>query len=136
MASVNKVFLLGNLTRDPDLRYTPSGTAVADLGLAVNRRYTSDGQLHEEVLFIGVVVWGKAAEAAAEYLSKGSLLHVEGRLQSRAWETKEGQKRVTVEVVADRVQFLDRKAAPEPASAAPQAQLATESAPANDEVPF
>lgn len=130
MASLNKVFLIGNLTRDPKLRYIPSGTAVADLGLAVNRQYTTGGgEAKEEVLFITVVVWGKAAEAAGQYLQKGSPIHVEGRLQSRAWETKDGDKRTTIEVVADRIQFLGRK----PAEAAPDA---TDTAPVNDEVPF
>ncbi len=110
MASLNKVFLMGNLTRDPELRYTASGTAVADLGLAGNRRYTNGGgELKEDVLFITVVAWGKQGEAAAQYLGKGSPVHVEGRLQSRSWETKDGDKRVTFEVVAERLQFLGRK---------------------------
>lgn len=125
MASLNKVFLMGNLTRDPELRYTASGTAVADLGLAVNRRYTNGGgELKEDVLFITVVVWKNQAEAAAQYLGKGSPVHVEGRLQSRSWETKDGDKRVTFEVVAERLQFLGRKpegaGAPDAADAPPE----------------
>src|SRR5262249_20744847 len=94
MASLNKVFLIGNLTRAPELRYTPSGTAVADLRLAVNRNYTTQGgEKREETCFLTVVVWGKQAESSGEYLDKGSPVMVEGRLQTRDWETKDGQKR-------------------------------------------
>ena len=94
MASLNKVLLIGNLTRPPELRYTPSGTAVADLRLAVNRNYsTQSGEKREEVCFLTVVVWGKQAESCGEYLDKGSQVFVEGRLQTRDWEGKDGQKR-------------------------------------------
>lgn len=107
MASFNKVLLIGNLTRDPELRYVPSGTAVATFTVAVNRVYTSQaGEKKEEVSFIRVVVWGRRAEVCGEYLSKGSPVFVEGRLQSRSWEGQDGQKRSTIEVVADNVQFL------------------------------
>jgi single-strand DNA-binding protein len=109
MASLNKVFLIGNLTRAPELRYTPSGTAVSDLRLAVNRSYTTQGgDRREETCFLTVVVWGKQAETAGQYLDKGSPVLVEGRLQTRDWETKDGQKRNVVEVVAERLQFLGR----------------------------
>src|SRR5262245_8065077 len=109
MASLNKVFLIGNLTRAPELRYTPSGTAVADLRLAVNRNYTTQsGEKRDETCFLTVVVWGKQAETCGEYLDKGSPVMVEGRLQTRDWETKDGQKRNVVEAVAERVQFLGR----------------------------
>ena len=109
MASLNKVLLIGNLTRAPELRYTPSGTAVSDLRLAVNRAYTTQGgDKREETCFLTVVVWGKQAESAAQYLDKGSPVMVEGRLQTRDWETKDGQKRNVVEVVAERLQFLGR----------------------------
>jgi single-strand DNA-binding protein len=109
MASLNKVFLIGNLTRAPELRYTPSGTAVADLRLAVNRNYTTQGgEKRDETCFLTVVVWGKQAESSTEYLDKGSPVMVEGRLQTRDWETKDGQKRNVVEVVAERVQFMGR----------------------------
>jgi single stranded DNA-binding protein (ssb) len=91
-ASLNKVFLMGNLTRPPELRYTPSGTAVADLRLAVNRNYTTQsGEKRDEVCFLTVVVWGKQAESCGEYLDKGSPIMVEGRLQTRDWETKDGR---------------------------------------------
>lgn len=106
-ANLNKVLLIGNLTRDPELRYIPSGTAVATFSLAVNRVYnTPAGEKKEETTFIRIVVWGRRAEVCGEYLSKGSPVFVEGRIQSRSWEDKDGQKRSTVEVIADNVQFL------------------------------
>jgi len=106
-ASFNKVLLIGNLTRDPELRYVPSGTAVATFTVAVNRVYTSQaGEKKEEVSFIKIVVWGRRAEVCGEYLSKGSPVFIEGRLQSRSWEGQDGQKRSTTEVIADNVQFL------------------------------
>ena len=121
MASLNRVFLMGNLTRDPELRYIPSGTPVATFGLAINTTYTAQGgEKKEEVCFVRVVVWGKQAESCAQYLSKGRPVFVEGRLIYRSWE-KDGQTRTTLEVRADRVQFLGR-----PTSAAPAAE--TESA--------
>src|SRR5436190_19752212 len=109
MASLNKVLLIGNLTRDPDLRYTSAGTAVANLRLAVNRTFVVQGDKREETLFIDVVAWGKQAEACGEYLAKGSAIFVDGRLQSREYEVKDGGKRTVIEVVADTVQFLTRK---------------------------
>ena len=113
MASLNKVFLIGNLTRPPELRYTPSGTAVSDLRLAVNRAYTTQGgEKREETCFLTVVVWGKQAETCGEYLDKGSPIMVEGRLQTRHCETRAGQKRSLVEVVAERVQFMGRTKRP------------------------
>lgn len=106
-ASLNKVLLIGNLTRDPELRYVPSGTAVATFTVAVNRIYTSQaGEKKEDVAFIKIVVWGRRAEVCGEYLSKGSPVFIEGRLQSRSWEGQDGQKRSTTEVIADNVQFL------------------------------
>jgi single-strand DNA-binding protein len=107
MASYNKVLLMGNLTKDPELRYTPSGTAVANLRLAVNRKYRSKEQeLKEEVCFITAVVWNKQAETCNQYLHKGSSIFVEGRLQSRSWEDNAGAKRSVIEVRAERVQFM------------------------------
>ncbi len=125
MANLNKVFLIGNLTRDPELRYTPGGTAVANLGIAVNRRFKdSSGELKEEVCFLTVTVWDKQAEACCQYLTKGKPVFVEGVLQSRFWETAEGQKRSAIDVRAERVQFLgayggkeNGKDAPAPAQA-------------------
>ncbi len=109
-ASLNKVFLMGNLTRDPELRYVPSGAAVANFTVAVNRTYKdSSGGKKEEVSFIRVVIWGKMAEVCGEYLSKGRPVLVEGRLRSRSWEAQDGQKKNTLEVVANSVQFLGSK---------------------------
>jgi len=108
MASLNKVFLAGNLTRNPELRYTPGGTAVAQFGLAVNRKYKNrEGQVQEEATFVDIEVWGKQAEAASEYLTKGSPVLVEGRLKLDSWESKQtGEKRSKLRVVGERVQFI------------------------------
>lgn len=123
MASLNRVLLIGNLTRDPELRYIPSGSAVATFTLAVNRVYkTQTGEKKEQVSFIRIVVWGRRAEVCGEYLAKGSPVFIEGRLQSRDWETQDGQKRNTVEVVADNVQFLRSGERQGAASAAGQAK--------------
>lgn len=108
MASYNKVLLMGNLTRDPEVRYTPKGTAIANIGLAVNRVWTTDaGEQKEEVTFVDIEVWGRQAETAGQYLSKGRPVFIEGRLKFDSWEDKEsGQKRNKLKVVAERVQFL------------------------------
>ncbi|MDP3789372.1 MAG: single-stranded DNA-binding protein [Candidatus Omnitrophota bacterium] len=109
MANLNKVFLIGNLTRDPELRYIPSGTAVASFGLATNRTYkSSSGEKKQETCFVRVVVWGRTAEICGEYLSKGSPIFIEGRLQYRAWDSPNGEKRNTLEVRAERIQFIGR----------------------------
>jgi len=137
MASLNKVFLIGNLTRPPELRYTPSGTAVADLRLAVNRNYTTQGgDKREETSFLTVVVWGKQAESCGEYLDKGSPILVEGRLQTREWEGKDGQKRTVVEVVAERVQFMGRGKTAAPATVPAAESFAEETTGGGDDVPF
>ncbi len=108
MPSMNKVFLAGNLTRNPELRYTPGGTAVAQFGMAVNRRFRNrDGATQEEVAFIDIETWGRQAETASEYLSKGSPVLIEGRLKLDSWESKEtGERRSKLRVVGERVQFL------------------------------
>src|SRR5438093_2673773 len=108
MANLNKVLLMGNLTRDPEVRYTPKGTAVTELGIAVNRVYTGEnGEKREEVTFVDVTVWGRTAENVGEYLRKGRPVLIEGRLQLDSWEDKQsGQKRNKLKVVADNVQFL------------------------------
>ena len=106
MANFNKVFLMGNLTRDPELRYTQSGMAVTDFGLAINRSYTGkDGVKKDSTVFVDIVVWGRRAEVACEFLSKGRPIFVEGRLQYDTWE-KDGQKRSKVSVVAENFQFI------------------------------
>lgn len=111
MASLNKVFLLGNLTRDPDLRALPSGSAVCEFGIAVNRRYmSSNGQEVEEPCFVDIVVWGRSAESCKQYLEKGSQVMIEGRLQLDQWEDRNGGgKRSRLRVIAEQVQFLSRR---------------------------
>ena len=156
-ASFNKVMVMGNLTRDPELRYIPSGQAVTSFTVAVNRVYNSQaGEKKEEVSFIRVVTWAKLAENCNEYLKKGSPVFVEGRLQSRSWEAQDGTKRSTIEVVAQTVQFLssrggagraeDMPAMPEEEAifdeSAPSAKSKASSSasksgtPAEDEIPF
>jgi single-strand DNA-binding protein len=110
MASVNKVILIGNLGADPELRYTSGGKAVAELRIATSRKYKSkDGGTQEDTQWHRVVVWEKTAENCKEYLAKGRQIYVEGRLQTRQWEDKDGNKRYTTEVVAEQVLFLGSK---------------------------
>jgi single-strand DNA-binding protein len=110
MASLNKVILIGNLTREPELRYTSSGTAVCEFGLAVNRRFTQNGQPQEETTFVDIVVWSKSAESCGRFLSKGSQAMIEGRLKLEQWEDQQtGQRRQKLNVVAENVQFLSPK---------------------------
>ena len=109
MASFNKVILLGNLTRDPQVRYTPSGTAVAEIGLAVNRNWfdKQTNSRREETTFVDVTFWGREAEVAGEYLAKGRPVLIEGRLQLDTWDDKTtGQKRSKLRVVCERMQML------------------------------
>ncbi len=110
MANLNRVFLMGNLTRDLEIKYGKNGQPVTNLRLAVNRTYTTQsGEKKEEVCYVTVVVWGKQAESCHTFLRKGSSIFVEGRLQYRTWEAESGEKKNVLEVVADRVQFLDKK---------------------------
>ncbi len=109
MADLNKVMLIGNLTRDPEVRYTPKGTAVGDLAIALNNSYKApDGQIREEVCYVDIVAWDRQAEVCKQYLQKGAPIFVEGRLQLDQWETKEGEKRSRLRVRAERIQFLGR----------------------------
>ena len=111
-ASFNKVLLMGNLTRDPELRHIASGQPVVSFSLAVNRAYSGQsGEKKEDTTFVRVVAWARMAEICNEYLTKGSPVFVEGRLQSRSWEAQDGSKRSSLEVVASNVQFLGRPAA-------------------------
>ncbi|MGC8977147.1 MAG: single-stranded DNA-binding protein [Candidatus Ratteibacteria bacterium] len=105
---LNKVFLIGRLTRDPELRYTPTGKAVTTFGFAVNREYISKGEKKEDTCYLNLVVWGKQAEICAEYLRKGNLIFVEGRLTYRSWETENNEKRSVIEVRVERFQFLEK----------------------------
>src|SRR5213079_712091 len=113
MASFNKVILLGNLTRDPEVRYTPKGSAVCDLGVAVNRVYTTDsGEKREEATFVDVTFWGRTAEVAGEYLKKGRPIFIEGRLQLDSWEDKQsGQKGSKLKVIGETMQLLGGRTA-------------------------
>jgi single-strand DNA-binding protein len=108
MASLNKVHLIGNLTRDPEVKFTPKGVAVAEIGLAINRTHMTDrGEKREETTFINLTAWGRTAELARQYLAKGRQVFVEGRLQLDMWEDKQtGQKRSKLRVVAEAIQFL------------------------------
>jgi single-strand DNA-binding protein len=108
MANFNKVLLMGNLTRDPEVRYTPKGTAIANIGLAVNRQWTTEtGEKKEEVTFVDVEVWGRQAETIGQYMVKGRPLFVEGRLKLDQWDDKEsGQKRSKLKIVCENFQFL------------------------------
>ena len=143
LASLNRVVLIGNLTRDPEMRFTPSGSSVCNFGLAVNRRWTNrQGEKVEQADYFNIVVWAKLAELCTDYLSKGSPVAVEGRLQSRSWETEDGQKRSVVEIVAENVQFLGKAAPKEKiddfSDAGPVAgkEVETEGPGLDEEVPF
>src|ERR1700719_1546976 len=141
MASFNKVILLGNLTRDPEVRYTPKGSAVADLGIAVNRQYTlENGEKREEVTFVDVTFWGRTAEVAGEYLKKGRPVFIEGRLQLDTWDDKQtGQKRSRLRVVAENLQLLGSRqdsggsSSSSPASSAPRRSPSTSAPPPRQE---
>ncbi len=111
MANLNKVMLIGNLTRDPELRHTPKGTAVAELGLAINRVWNNEqGQRQEETTFVDVTLWGRQAEVAQQYLTKGSPAYIEGRLQLDTWDDKAtGQKRSKLKIVGEALQLLGAK---------------------------
>jgi single-strand DNA-binding protein len=149
MASFNKVILLGNLTRDPEVRYTPKGSAVCDLGIAVNRVYTTEGgERREEVTFVDVVLWARLAEIAGEYLRKGRPIFIEGRLQMDSWDDKQtGQRRTKLRVVGESMQLLggrpgagasesaeEDRSAGNKASAPPKPAMRAE--PDDDEIPF
>ncbi len=142
MANLNKVFLIGNLTRDPELRYLPDGRPLCNFGIAINRTYiTASREKKEEVCFLRIVVWGKQAESCSQFLNKGRPVFVEGRLQSRSWETQSGEKRSALDVIAERVQFLGGRPG---GAAAPKTDEEVEKknetvidlGSKNDEVPF
>lgn len=126
--SLNKVQLIGRLGRDPEMKYTPSGTALTTFSVATNRTWTNgDGTPHEEVDWHAVTAWGVLAETCNQYLGKGQLVYVEGRLQTRTWETDDGAKRSKTEIVADTILFLDRGPGDDadvPAEAEPEEPLA------------
>jgi single-strand DNA-binding protein len=152
MASFNKVILLGNLTRDPEVRYTPKGTAVTELGMAVNRVYTAEnGEKREDTTFVDVTLWGRTAEIAGEYLKKGRPVFIEGRLQLDTWDDKQsGQKRSKLKVVGEGLQLLggrpggggggggggDEEGGSRPSSRPAAPPKAAASEPDDDEIPF
>jgi len=112
MGNLNKVMLIGNVTRDPELRYTPKGSAVTEIGMAINRYYNSeDGERREETTFVDVTLWGRQAEVACQYLKRGRPVYIEGRLQLDSWEDKQsGQKRNKLRIVGEAMQFLGGRA--------------------------
>lgn len=134
---LNRIILIGRLTRDPELRYVPSGQPVSSFTLAVDRPFVNQ-QGERATDFIDIVAWRRLAEQVTQHLSKGRLVAVEGRLQIRSYETQDGQKRKVAEVVADGVRFLDRKTGPAatPEAAAPEAAGEPEPAAGEDDVPF
>jgi single-strand DNA-binding protein len=133
MANLNKVFLMGNLTRDPELRYLQSGTAVCDFGMAINRRWKgSSGEQKEDVCFVDVTFFGRTAEVISEFMKKGRPIFVEGRLRLDAWTGKDGQKRSKLGVVGESMQFLDTKGGGVATGAAPRTSPADD---APDAVP-
>jgi single-strand DNA-binding protein len=145
MVSINRVVLVGNLTKDPELRHTPSGTAVCNLRLAVNtRRKDETGQWVDKPNYFDITVWGNQGERCAQYLAKGRPVAVDGRLEWREWETPEGNKRQAVDVVADSVQFLGSRGdgeggggggyIPPSAPATPGGEFPT--SPTDDDIPF
>jgi single-strand DNA-binding protein len=148
MASFNKVILMGNLTRDPEVRYTPKGSAVTDIGMAVNRVYSTEGgEKREEVTFVDVTLWGRTAEIAGEYLKKGRPVLIEGRLQLDSWDDKQsGQKRSKLKVIGETMQLLGSKpsAGAESGDEAPRSSGRTtpppprssSAEPDDDEIPF
>src|SRR5579863_7632313 len=140
MVSFNKVILMGNLTKNPEIRYTPNGMAVANFRIAVNSRYKQGEETKDDVCFIDIVVFGKQAENSGQYLSKGQGVIVDGRLKERRWETQDGQKRSKYEVVAQSIRFLPkRQDSPElPGRGEPDTSAKTEAFPeeGGDDVPF
>ena len=109
MASLNKIQIIGNLGQEPEMRFTPSGSPVTTFSVACNREYTQDGEKKQEKEWFNVVTWNKQAESCNQYLSKGALVYVEGRLHTRSWDGQDGQKHYRTEVIASQVIFLDKK---------------------------
>jgi single-strand DNA-binding protein len=139
MASLNKVMLIGNLTRDPEVRFTPKGTAVTDIGLAVNRSYTGDdGVRRDEVVFIDVTFWGRQAEVIGQYLKKGRPIYIGGRLQMDTWQDKQsGQNRSRLKIIGEEFQFLGSREGGGSDNPAPESPAVENSSfPATDDIPF
>jgi single-strand DNA-binding protein len=136
MTSFNKVILLGNLTRDPEVRYTPNGIAVASFAIAVNRKYKQGDETKEEVSYIDIVVFGKQAESCGQYIGKGDSVLIDGRLQQRRWETEDGQKRNKIEVVAQSVNFMPKRSSGTPTAGSGHPEPMPEPPVEEGEIPF
>jgi single-strand DNA-binding protein len=144
MASVNKVILVGNLGRDPELRYTKSGSAVANFSLATTDVFSKEGQREERTEWHRIVAWGKTAELCTQYLAKGRSVYIEGQLRTREWEDKDGNKRQTTEVHAQTVQFLGPRGGGQGGQGgggggsrgSESSSPASDAPPADDEIPF
>jgi single-strand DNA-binding protein len=136
MTSFNKVILLGNLTRDPEVRYTPNGIAVASFSIAINRKYKQGEETKEEVSYIDIVVFGKQAESCGQYIGKGDSVLIDGRLQQRRWETDEGQKRNKLEVVAQSVNFMPKRSSTSQGSGQVHQEPPPETPVDEGEIPF
>jgi single-strand DNA-binding protein len=148
---INRVYLIGRLTKDPDLRYTQGGTSIASFTVANNRTYTAQNERKEQVSFFNCIAWGKPGEVIAQYVKKGQRIALEGRLQQRSWQDQSGQKRSTVEVVVENFQFIDAKgkesgdfanqtvpdeAQSAPAPFEPQFQESSQQHFSDDDIPF
>jgi single-strand DNA-binding protein len=141
MASINKVILIGNLGRDPEVRYTPSGTAVANFSIATTENWTNrDGDKESRTEWHRIVAWGRLGEICGEYLSKGKQVYIEGRIQTNEWEDQEGNKRQTKEIVALTMQMLGTRASSEPRDVVDESSgpgpATASSGPTEDDIPF
>ena len=142
MASVNKAILIGNLGKDPEMRYTPSGQAVTKFSMATTERFKDrNGEQQERTTWHNIVVWGRQAEIAKEYLAKGRSVYIEGRIENRSYDDKDGNKRYISEVVVQRMQFLSRKSDSaggdfEQQQPPPESDFPTEGSGENDDLPF
>ncbi|MBC8309153.1 MAG: single-stranded DNA-binding protein [Phycisphaerales bacterium] len=135
MATYNKVLIMGNLTRDPELKQTPSNQSVAQIGIAMNRKFKDrEGTMREETTFVDCEAWGRTAEVMSQYLSKGKPVFVEGRLKLDQWQDKDGNNRSKLKVVIESFQFIDSKGGQ--SSTPPPAGTATTAAPPADDIPF
>lgn len=135
MATYNKVLIMGNLTRDPELKQTPSNQSVAQIGIAMNRKFKDrEGTMREETTFVDCEAWGRTAEVMAQYLTKGKPVFVEGRLKLDQWQDKDGNNRSKLKVVIESFQFIDSKGGQ--SSTPPAAGAATSAAPPADDIPF
>ncbi len=132
---LNKVLLIGNLGRDPEVKYTPSGTAIANFSIATTEKWTKDGQKNEKTEWHKIVAWQRLAEICGEYLHKGSQVYVEGKLQTRSWDDKEGNKKYTTEIVINQMQMLGSRSEPKQ-DRGPEGINPGDTTPDGEEIPF